>query len=241
MAAHTPLICLLAKEIWHLALPNNIHLLAEHLLRVDNDFADLFSRMHQFHDWKLLPIRISNFWAVYHLKKCEMPKLHLQVPTPTVHDWYTMDELVRDVCLHFSTPPSATLRGEEVEATINDPLSLGFNLVLTTLIFHSTWDIYQPTWEAYNLRQGWVSHSYPRQLSLVIWLLCPRILVHKPSPEMYVHLKESQKKSFVHYCISKNLDPLKLIVKSRASAPIKMAASRWAAVKYAHHRRFHGD
>lgn len=70
---------------------------------------------------------------------------------------------------------------------------------------------------------------------------CPRILVHKPSPEMYVHLKESQKKSFVHYCISKNLDPLKLIVKSRASAPIKMAASRWAAVKYAHHRRFHGD
>lgn len=61
-----------------------------------------------------------------------MPKLHLQVPTPTVRGRCTLDELVRDVCLLLSSDP---IRSEQQNAAgINDPHSCGTNLGEITLI-----------------------------------------------------------------------------------------------------------
>lgn len=70
-----------------------------------------------------------------------MPKLCLQIPTPTVQGQCTMDELARDICLCFSISPSTSLCGSQSTANVSNPHPSGFHVGQTTMVHHAIWTL----------------------------------------------------------------------------------------------------
>lgn len=71
-----------------------------------------------------------------------MPKLRLQVPTPTAHMQCAMDQLVRDFCLCFYASPTTSYAGV-VDVTNPDPG--GPHLSQAALVFGPVRDVHQST------------------------------------------------------------------------------------------------
>lgn len=70
---HFPQLYSLAQDFWRRALHHKVHLLAEYLLGVDNDLADLLSRMQQqIHEWKLHPQVLHLYFG-----RSEIPNIDL--------------------------------------------------------------------------------------------------------------------------------------------------------------------
>ena len=88
-----------------------------------------------------------------------MPELHLEVST--VHGQCTMDELVRDLCLHFSTSPAPSTCGKEDVTKVTDSYPSGLHLGQTALVIGTSQDAHQPSQEA--PQQAGLFHQGPRQ------------------------------------------------------------------------------
>mgnify|MGYP002804870824 CR=1 FL=1 len=64
-STHSPQLSALAQSIWNWVIHQRIHLLAEYLPGVDNDFADLLSRMQQqVHEWELHPQVLHHYFQL---------------------------------------------------------------------------------------------------------------------------------------------------------------------------------
>lgn len=90
-----------------------------------------------------------------------MLTLRLEVPSCTVTEQCTMDEPIRDSCLHFSAFPTASICGEEVQTNHSHPNSSGSHMGLPTMVLHPTQIISSPSREAHQQSKPW-EHRTPR-------------------------------------------------------------------------------
>lgn len=74
--------------------------------------------------------------SVRHTPKRKMPKLRLQVSTPIVQRQCTMDELVRDICLRFSTSLIHSNSGSEAQANILHSNPRSSHIGPSTVVHH---------------------------------------------------------------------------------------------------------
>lgn len=114
---------------------------------------------------------------ICHSPQRQMSKLCIQVPPPAIQGQCPMDELVRSICLRFSSSPTHSICSSEVNTTLSNTILNSPNMA------HQTWFTKllqpslvphekQPLWQHLLTQdQGNVMHPNPKQLNLVIWLM----------------------------------------------------------------------